>query len=334
MKTVAAVIVCAILIVISTPGKAASAMQECLLSHIESADDDMTIGSLRGRCEREIASRNFGAANELSTVMEAIRSDRDIENRKYLVSVHQQNYILPYSSNSELNREPWDRATTPENANAFKEEEAVFQVSAKMPLWRNMLSKNMDLYFAYTQKSWWQIYTDEAELSAPFRETNYEPEIFARYFDGPNLGRLGRVSVFDFGYVHQSNGRADISDGALNRSWDRLMARAVLDRDQFAIVLRTWWAFDESDDNPNLYQYLGYGDVRAVWAPNKHTFGLMIRPGTEKVGAEASWSWQANNAFRVYAQYYYGYGESLLDYNVKTNRFGIGVMFNDLIMNW
>ncbi len=334
MKTVAAIIVCAILTGIPTFGMAASAMQECLLSRMEFADDDMTIGSLRSRCEQEIASRNFVATNEQSTVIEAIRSDRDIENRKYLVSVHNPNYILPFTRNSELNREPWRQATTPENAEAFREEEAVFQVSAKMPLWRNMFSRSTDLYFAYTQKSWWQIYTNEAELSAPFRETNYEPEFFARHYGGPDFGRFGRVSAFDFGYIHQSNGRPDISDGALNRSWDRLMARAVLDWDQFAILLRAWWAFEEADDNPNLYQYLGYGDVRAVWAPNKHTFGLMVRPGTKEVGVEASWSWQATNAFRLYAQYYYGYGESLLDYNVKTNRFGIGVMFNDFIMNW
>lgn len=334
MKTLIVVVASAVMAVIPSPGKAVSVMQECLLAHLESAADDMTIGSLRSECRQETESRDFGATNKQSTVFEAIRSDRDIENRKYLISVHKQNYILPYTRNSNLNREPWDRVTTPENAEAFNEEEAVFQVSAKMPLWRNMLSKNMDLYFAYTQKSWWQIYTNEAELSAPFRETNYEPEFFARYFGGPELGRFGRVSAFDLGYVHQSNGRPDISDGALNRSWDRLMARAVLDWDEFALVLQTWWAFEESDDNPNLYQYLGYGDVRAVWAPNKHTFGLMLRPGTEKVGVEASWSWQATNALRVYAQYYYGYGESLLDYNVKTNRFGIGVMFSDFIMNW
>ena len=311
----------------------AATLQECLLAGLEGAEDSMTIGSLRSRCDEEAKAGRIGPAEQETAVQQYIRSDRDIENRNYLISVHQQNYILAYTNNSDLNLDPWKQATTPENVAALKDEEAVFQVSAKFALWRNMFSREMDLYFAYTQKSWWQIYTDEAELSSPFRETNYEPEIFARYYGGPNLGPAGRISVMDLGWVHQSNGRADISEGALNRSWDRLMGRAVFDWDKFAVLVRAWWAFSESDDNPNMYRYLGYGDIRAVWAPNKHTFGLMVRPGTEEIGVEASWSWQLTNALRLYAQYYYGYGESLLDYNAKTNRFGIGVMFNDFLMN-
>lgn len=329
MKAVTAIFVSALLVLFPLHGKAASLMEDCMIASLETADDNTTVGALRSQCESQLASDSSGD----SLLFEYIRSDTDIENRNYLLSVHKQNYILAYTNNSDFNREPWDRATTPENAAALKDEEAIFQVSAKMPLKRNLFSRNMDLYFAYTQKSWWQIYTDEAELSAPFRETNYEPEFFARYYGGPKLGRLGRVSVMDFGYVHQSNGRADISDGALNRSWDRLMARAVMDWGNFAVVARAWWAFEESDDNPNLYQYLGYGDVRAVWAPNRHTFGLWVKPGTKKAGVEASWSYPVSDVLRVYAQYYNGYGESLLDYNAKSNRFGIGIMTSDIIMN-
>ena len=330
MKETTVIIASVVLTLISLPATAASAIQECLVASLETADDDTTIGALRNQCEAELRS---GSDEGQSLLFEYIRSDTDIENRNYLISVHKQNYILPFTTNSDLNLAPWQQATTPENVAALKDEEAVFQVSMKMPIWRNLFSENTDLYFGYTQKSWWQIYTDEAELSAPFRETNYEPELFARYYGGPSLGRLGRISAMDLGIVHQSNGRADISDGALNRSWDRLMARAVMDWGNLAVVMRGWWAYDEGDDNPNLYKYMGYGDVRAVWAPSRHTFGLMVRPGTEKIGVEASWSWPLTDVLRLYAQYYTGYGESLLDYNAKTNRFGIGIMTSDLLMN-
>ena len=332
MKATTAIIVSTIIAFAPMPGMAASAMQECLIASLETADDNATVGSLRNLCNAKVTAP--APEEEETLALQYIRSDADVENRRYIISAHNQNYILPFTYNSEFNREPWIQATTPENANAFRDEEAVFQVSAKYPLYRNLFSRNTDLYFGYTQKSWWQVYTNEAELSAPFRESNYEPEVFARYYGGPDLPRFGRVSVVDFGIVHQSNGRADISDGALNRSWDRVMARAVLDWDQFALMVRGWWAFAESDDNPNLYQYMGYGDVRAVWAPNKHTFGLMFRPGTREVAVEASWSWQITDVVRLYAQYYRGYGESLLDYNAETNRFGIGIMMTDLLMNY
>ncbi len=265
----------------ASAGQAANAMQDCFVAAMESADAAMTVGSLRTRCA-EVAAQataiNPPEPGKETLAMERIRSDMDIENRKYLISVHKPNYILAYTYNSELNRDPWREVTTPENVAALRNEEGIFQVSAKLPVWRRMFSGDMDLYFGYTQKSWWQFFTDEADLSAPFRESNYEPEVFARYFGGPEIAGGGRVGVVDFGYVHQSNGRASFGDGAINRSWDRMMGRVGLDWDEFAVLVRAWWAFEENDDTPNVYQYRGYGDIRAIWAPNRHTFTAMLSP--------------------------------------------------------
>jgi len=88
---------------------------------------------------------------------------------------------------------------------------------------------------------------------------------------------------------------------------------------------------DDEDDNPHMYRYYGYGDVRVAFAPNKNTFTTMFRPGTQGNDLELTWSYPLNNLFRVYAQYWNGYGESLLDYDTRIERFGIGFALNDYV---
>ncbi len=45
---------------------------------------------------------------------------------------------------------------------------------------------------------------------------------------------------------------------------------------------------------------------------------------------ELSWSYPIAKYVRVYAQYYHGYGESLLDYNRSRNRIGLGISLNNV----
>ena len=55
----------------------------------------------------------------------------------------------------------------------------------------------------------------------------------------------------------------------------------------------------------------------------------MLRPGTQEGGFELTWSYPLTRAFRAYAQYWNGYGESLIDYDARIERFGIGIALND-----
>jgi phospholipase A1 len=258
------------------------------------------------------------------------RSEADIEQRDFAIMTYKPTYML-YSRNSEF-----DPSSSTYNDLNFefenlKKEEVKFQVSAKFPLWRNMWGSDTDMYFGYTQTSWWQLFADEGLASAPFRETNYEPEIFVRHFSDIALPLEGTLSTMDLSLVHQSNGRSEL----LSRSWNRVMGRAMLDYGNLALLGRLWYRIPEDekdDDNPKEYRYLGYGDIRAVWAPNKNTISAMWRPGTEESGVELTWSYPISEALRVYAQWWYGYGESLIDYDRKVNRFGIGVALSDFLM--
>jgi phospholipase A1 len=51
-----------------------------------------------------------------------------------------------------------------------------FQLSLAFPFWRGILGPNSVLGASYTQKSWWQL--SNSGESSPFRETNYEPQLF------------------------------------------------------------------------------------------------------------------------------------------------------------
>jgi phospholipase A1 len=91
---------------------------------------------------------------------------------------HRPNYLLVAANNfggydSRPYREQLDDPTM--NAD---DTEAQFQISTKMLLGRDLFDA-FDLYAAYTNRSFWQVYDFGA--SSPFRETNHEPEVWAQF---------------------------------------------------------------------------------------------------------------------------------------------------------
>lgn len=47
--------------------------------------------------------------------------------------------------------------------------------------------------------------------------------------------------------------------------------------------------------------------------------------------AELGWSYPVSKYVRFYSQVFSGYGESLIDYNFRQKRVGVGVMLNDIM---
>jgi phospholipase A1 len=132
------------------------------------------------------------------------------------------------------------------------------------------------------------------------------------------------------GVNHQSNGRSE----PLSRSWNRLVAQLGVERGDVALLLRPWWRLPESassDDNPDITRYIGNGELVAVWAPGENTYSLTLR-GSARSGrgaAQASWNFPLARRVRGTLHLFSGYGDSLIDYNVKQTTIGFGISLAD-----
>jgi phospholipase A1 len=244
------------------------------------------------------------------------------------VRLHKPSYLLLARYSDDVNRAPYEplfEAFGDEDQD-FKNVEAKFQVSFKGRL-ATSEDRRWGLWFAYTQQSQWQVYA--ADISSPFRETNYMPELFGSFRPGVELGEW-RWNLLNFGFTHQSNGRAD----PISRSWDRLFVEAGLERDNLVLLGRAWAKVGDVEDNPDITDYYGYTELNALYRWRDNTFTLMGRGnlGTGKGAAQFSWtSRPVLGPMRVHFQLFSGYGESLIDYDWNQTTVGLGVTLNDLL---
>jgi len=248
------------------------------------------------------------------------------EGDKYAIMAHRSSYILPFSHNNLPNKDPIEEASPGRDV---KETEVKFQISLKVKLWPDMLGKNMDLWFGYTQQSFWQVYNTAD--SSPFRETNYEPELLVNY--RTNFDVLGmKCRMINVGFNHQSNGQSE----PLSRSWNRIVGNFGLERDDFTLLLKTWYRIPESskdDDNPDTDDYFGHGEVCGYYLLGKHRLGAMLRNNLQsrdnRGALQLEWCFPLFGSVSGYLQYFTGYGENLLDYDHGVNRVSLGFILTD-----
>ncbi len=254
--------------------------------------------------------------------------DLDTQNRSsgFVIRPYRSNYLLPLAYNNSPNMDAsldLDPDARPQKA------EAKFQISFKVKLWEDILGKDMDLWFAYTQLAFWQVYNKQ--FSSPFRETDYEPEVLLNFRTDYNLlGLKGRM--INVGLNHQSNGRSQ----PLSRSWNRVVANFGFEREKLNLLARAWYRIPENakdDDNPDIDRFMGYGELWAFYYWKKHRFAVMVRnnlrTSDNKGAVQLEWSFPLFRHISGYVQYFNGYGESLIDYNKSVNRLGIGFMLVD-----
>lgn len=254
---------------------------------------------------------------------------RDQKQGTFRVAPHKPVYILAGFHSSRAN----DFPSSPSEGHSVLESlelrntETKFQISFKSKLWESIFGQHGDLWFGYTQSSRWQLFN--AELSRPFRETDYEPELilnFRTQYDLP-WGWTGRMSGVSF--THASNGR----NIPLSRSWNRVIAQFGIDRPGWTLVARPWWRMQESassDDNPDIEDYMGRGEILLTRNWRGHEISALfrhsLRGGDRSHGAvELNWAFPIHGELKGYLQFFSGYGESLIDYNHRANYVGLGV---------
>ena len=235
------------------------------------------------------------------------------------------NYLL-YTETSDVNKEAIQSYSWADDA---RKDEVKFQLSLAFPIIRGIAGDNSVLGMSYTQRSWWQAFNRSA--SSPFRETNYEPQLFVGWATDYQLGDWTLRDI-ETGFNHQSNGRSDPT----SRSWNRVYARLMAQNGNFQAQIKPWYRIPESsskDDNPDITKYMGYYEAQIgyEWGESVFTAKGHYNWNTGYGGGELGWSYPMTKTLRFYTQLYSGYGESMIDYNFNQARFGVGFMLNDFM---
>jgi len=256
------------------------------------------------------------------------------------------NYLLPVSFGVDKPPRVSSSVPTGETTETYDENtEVEFQFSFKKQLSYDLFGFNEYINLAYTQKVWWQLYTD----SGPFRETNYLPEVFVSIPTSQKVDDITGLKAVKIGFLHESNGQ----EGYRSRSWNRIYLTGLWQWKNLFLSTRVWHRISEDeksegyydglssdpnesgDDNPDIYKYLGYGDIKLDYLYKNNHFGLLFRnnlrmSGDNKGAIELNYSHpitDSANTF-LYIKLFNGYGESLIDYNRNVTKAAIGFSFS------
>lgn len=210
--------------------------------------------------------------------------------------------------------------------------EAKFRISIKARLLRHSMGEgasSLRVFLGFTQTSFWELGLE----SSPFRDTDYNPELFASWRRNATPQSGWRLLILHGGLAHESNGR----DGAASRSWNYafvephlVFRRRGANQDLIRLSARVWPITQVSEDNPDLLDFYGYGELAGAIYLGRFSARLAARLGKngDKGSALLDLAWQPfrRSTVQLLLQGWSGYGESLLDYNVRDSSVRLGVM--------
>lgn len=317
----------------------AATQSECIDQQVANSASEVTLGEVRSICAAQKSLEEDGSIIirgkkvKAGVLTRRIVAERQNDSSEFVLTPHRMNYILPAYSTSEVNPEAYKDAETLDDG--YKTVESKFQLSLKLPLsYSSLLVDGDRIYAAFTIEAWWQVYAKD--ISSPFRETNYRPEVFyvAPLDWHPNDANTGVM----IGFEHQSNGRS----GSLSRSWNRVYAEFIYEQGNLVWSVRPWYRLAEDektdptspkgDDNPDIADYMGNVEYGIGYAFGKYELSAEMRQNfsTHNGSVQVNLTTPLYGKLKGYVTVFNGYGDSLIDYNHSQTRFGIGVALNNM----
>lgn len=198
-----------------------------------------------------------------------------------------------------------------------------FQISIAQKLTRSTLPWGTYLYLFYTQKVFWNV----LENSMPMPDLNFNPGIGLAK---PLFVRNRFIGKAFFLVEHESNGK----DGEQSRSWNKISFGASIMIDPNIIVHgKVWIPIVDGMNNRDILSYSGIYQVgMQVYSNNHRLSGSVLL--TKRKGWNLNYNTTFELAYRflkrdnqyLFLQYYNGYGEGMLEYNVFHSQLRIGIV--------
>ena len=195
------------------------------------------------------------------------------------------------------------------------------------------IARNFNLYAAFTQTMFWSIFSD----SQPFKDINYNPEMFYRLVEIDSDTDL--LKSIDFGFVHRSNGKDGPDSRSVNRVFVKTNLVTQIGRHDIVADLMVYKITDDEKSNDSR-KYLGYWDfiiyVSDLVRHNNSRLNLQFKlnaganiyntnMGGRTIGLIYDFGSENFNP-SLYLQYYSGYMENLLEYNKNTDQVRLGFL--------
>jgi phospholipase A1/A2 len=188
------------------------------------------------------------------------------------------------------------------------------------------------MHLAYTQTSLWDLSSD----SKPFHDNSYRPSLLYEW-QGEDDAAEQPAWRLQTGLEHESNGREEERSRSINIAFFHPTRRFDIGGGRFVEVGARLYAYLDREENADITNYRGVGDYQLSYGKTdgalSRTTSRLGKSGRGSIQVDFSYPFRrqyfANTGGYFYAQYFNGYGETLLDYrqhNPAQLRIGFAIV--------